>query len=138
MPNYSPIFPNGKQRQKLLPLYKSPKRKAEATPVKGKLSYSEKKEYDQIEGKILELEQEVQKLNHSLENKEIAENPTRLQEICSQVGLAKTGLNNSTYAGKSWEKSSEGNKKAPKKTNHFFGAYNGALRLEICLLKKTS
>ncbi len=71
---------------------KPKEKKADSTPAKGKLTYAEKKEYDQIEGKILALEAEVQKLNHSLENAEIAQDPQRLQDICSQVGLAENQI----------------------------------------------
>jgi ABC transport system ATP-binding/permease protein len=71
---------------------KSKEKALEAPPVKGKLTYAEKKEYEQIEGKILKLEAEVQALNHSLENPEIAENPEQLQAICSQVGLTENRI----------------------------------------------
>jgi ATP-binding cassette subfamily F protein uup len=74
------------------PLDKSKEKKTEAPPAKGKLSYIEKKEYEQIEGKILTLEAEVHTLNQSLENLEIAQDPQRLQTICSQVGLAENRI----------------------------------------------
>lgn len=70
------------------------KEKKAATPLvtdqpKSKLSYLEKKEFDAIERKILKLEDEVRALNHLLVEKEIAENPTRLSEICTAIGLAE-------------------------------------------------
>jgi ABC transport system ATP-binding/permease protein len=65
---------------------------SKAAPAKGKLSYAEKREYEEIEGKILKLEAEIQELNRSLERSEIAENPTQLQEICSEVGLAENRI----------------------------------------------
>ena len=63
-----------------------------APPPKGKLSYSEKKEYEQIEAKIFKLEEEVRTLNRSLETPEIAGNPEKLQLVCSQVGLAENQI----------------------------------------------
>ncbi|MBS0605153.1 MAG: ABC-F family ATP-binding cassette domain-containing protein [Verrucomicrobia bacterium] len=71
---------------------KPKEKKEESVPIKGKLTYGEKKEYEQIEGKIIEIEKEVQKLNHSLESPEIAQNPELLQSICSQVGLAENQI----------------------------------------------
>jgi ABC transport system ATP-binding/permease protein len=71
---------------------KSREKSAEPASPKPKLTYSEKKEYDQIEGKILEAEAELQKLNHSLEDPEISKDPTRLQSICSQVALAENRI----------------------------------------------
>jgi ATP-binding cassette subfamily F protein uup len=71
---------------------KSRGKKTEPSPSKGKLPYAQKKEYDQIEGKILELESELQKLNHSLENPEIAQNPEQLQAICSQIRLTENQI----------------------------------------------
>jgi len=70
---------------------KSKEKKAEASP-KGKLTYGEKKELEQIEGKIGELEAELQKLNHSLESSEVAQNPDQLQLICSQVALIENRI----------------------------------------------
>jgi ATP-binding cassette subfamily F protein uup len=57
-----------------------------------KLSYQEKKELSALEGKITKLEEEVCSLNHLLEEKEIAENPARLSEICTAIGLAETQI----------------------------------------------
>jgi len=71
-------------------------KKAGVAPVaslpKSKLSYQEKKELDAIERKITKLEEEVLSLNHLLEEKEIAENPVRLSEICTAIGLTETQI----------------------------------------------
>jgi ATP-binding cassette subfamily F protein uup len=67
-------------------------KKAEAPRPKGKLSYLEKREYEEIEGKITEMEGEVVKLNHILEKPEIAENPQKLSETCQAIGLAENRI----------------------------------------------
>jgi ATP-binding cassette subfamily F protein uup len=56
------------------------------------LSYQEKKEYDQIEGNISKLEAEVAALNKLLETPEVAENPSRLTEICTAIGLTENRI----------------------------------------------
>ena len=61
-------------------------------PLKPKLSYQEKKEFEGIEGNITKLEEKMRSLNHLLEEKEIAENPTRLSEICTAIGLVQTEI----------------------------------------------
>ncbi len=66
--------------------------RGEAPRSKGKLSYMEKKEYDEIEGKILNLEGEVQALNHQLEKPEIAEDAEKLADICKAIGLAENQI----------------------------------------------
>ena len=71
---------------------KPKEKKSEPSPIKPKLSYMEKKEYDQIEGKIQEAEAALQKLNHSLEDPEVAQNLELLQSICSQVALAENRI----------------------------------------------
>lgn len=71
---------------------KSKSKKSDVPSATGKLSYAEKKEYEQIEGKIQELETIVQKLNRSLEDPVIAKNPESLQEICSKVGLEENRI----------------------------------------------
>ncbi|MDP1834451.1 MAG: ABC-F family ATP-binding cassette domain-containing protein [Chlamydiales bacterium] len=57
-----------------------------------KLSYAEKREFDQIEGTVAKLEEEVRKLNQLLESAEVAQSPQRLQEICTSIGLAETQI----------------------------------------------
>lgn len=71
---------------------KSKEKKIEATSVKSKLSYTEKKELEQIEGKILKLEQEIQQLNSNLEDPKISQDPARLQELCTQVAIAENKI----------------------------------------------
>ncbi len=71
---------------------KTKEKKPETSASKAKLSYAEKKEYEQMEGKIQELEAIVQKLNHSLEDPVIAQNPQSLQEICSKVALEENRI----------------------------------------------
>jgi ATP-binding cassette subfamily F protein uup len=68
------------------------KKEAQVPRSKGKLSYLEKKEYEEIEGKMLQLEQKVQELNKSLEQKEIAEDAPRLSAICTEIGLVETQI----------------------------------------------
>jgi ATP-binding cassette subfamily F protein uup len=66
--------------------------KREAAPKKKGLSYAEQKEYKQIEGKILKLEEEVKELSLLLQQKEVAENSARLAEVCTAIGLAETKI----------------------------------------------
>lgn len=67
--------------------------KAEEKPVapkqKVKLSYMEKKEYEQMEEKILGIEKEIRELSHQLEGEQ---NPAKLQEICTAIGLKETQI----------------------------------------------
>lgn len=59
---------------------------------KSPISYHDKKELSSIERKIHKLEEEVCSLNHLLEEKEIAENPSRLLEICTAIELVETQI----------------------------------------------
>lgn len=69
---------------------KAKEKKVEApAPVKVKLSYAEKREYEQIEPKIAALEAEIQRLNHLLEDAEITQNPEKLAELCKTISLAE-------------------------------------------------
>ncbi|HUD02025.1 MAG TPA: ABC-F family ATP-binding cassette domain-containing protein [Rhabdochlamydiaceae bacterium] len=73
------------------PSLEKPKEKIPAEKTaKAKLSYAEKKEYDQIEVDILKLEKEVRNLNHELEK--TPQSPEQLQLICTQIGLAETRI----------------------------------------------
>jgi ATP-binding cassette subfamily F protein uup len=74
--------PAAKQRQE--------EKKQQQKSTKTKLSYNEKKEYDQIEETIQKLEEEVRNLNHQLEGG--PQNPEQLQLICTQIGLAETRI----------------------------------------------
>lgn len=71
-----------------------PKEKKQESPPtsKAKLSYTEKKEYEQIEDKISQLETEVRNLNSKLEDPEISQNPERLQTLCTEIGLMETQI----------------------------------------------
>lgn len=61
-------------------------------PSAAKISYQAKKELDAIERKIIKLEEDVHNLNHLLEKPEVAENPTKLEEVCNKIGLVKTQI----------------------------------------------
>ncbi len=54
--------------------------------IKSKLSYNEKKEYEQIESKIAKLEEEIKQLTQFLVNN----NPDDLDKICTAISLAET------------------------------------------------
>ncbi|HEY2811347.1 MAG TPA: ABC-F family ATP-binding cassette domain-containing protein [Rhabdochlamydiaceae bacterium] len=71
---------------------KSKESKQARSVPKPKLSYTEKKEYEEIEGKILKLEEEVRALNHQLEEPNMAQNSLRLSEICTAIALAETQI----------------------------------------------
>ncbi len=71
---------------------KSKEVKQENSPRKARLTYTEKHEYDQIEGKIGQLEEEVRLLNSDLEDPAITEKPEQLQALCSQIGLAENQI----------------------------------------------
>lgn len=60
--------------------------------AKQKLSYMEKREYDQIAGKIELLEKEMRELSHLLETPEIAEDGARLAETCTAISLVETQI----------------------------------------------
>ncbi len=79
--------------QKTAPVPKE--KKADAPPPEKKsqkLSYQEKKEFDAIERKIEKLEGEVRAFNQLLLEKEIAEDPARLFEICKAISLVETQI----------------------------------------------
>ena len=75
-----------------LPQEESKEKKKEPSAPKPKLSYAEKKEYEEIEGKILKLEEEVRMLNHQLGEPDVAQNSMRLSEICTAIALAETQI----------------------------------------------
>lgn len=66
------------------------KEESRAAAPKSKLSYMEKREYEQIEGKIQKLEEEVRELTQLLESPEVAQNTAELNRICSAINLAET------------------------------------------------
>ncbi len=68
-------------------------KKRKASPLnKPKLSYKEKSEYKEIEGKIAQLEEKMRELNHRLEDPSITENPAQLQETCTALALGETQI----------------------------------------------
>lgn len=79
---------------KTIPVEREPKaKKSEPQPsVKAKLSYLEKQEYEQIEGKIVKLEEKIQQLNQLLQSPEIALDSDRLSEVCVSISLAETQM----------------------------------------------
>lgn len=80
------------EKDQSAPASKTQAKKDEPQPTKGKLSYLEKKEYEEIEGKISKLEEEVRTLNHVLEKPEVAEKPEKLSEVCTAIGLAENQI----------------------------------------------
>ena len=56
---------------------------------KVKLSYNEKREYEQMESKILQIEGEIQALSRQLDHEE---NAAKLQEVCTEIGLKENQL----------------------------------------------
>lgn len=105
-PENTQLFPDFSQWEASLKneAVKQKEKKAEVSSVKRKLSYAEKKEYDQMEGKILELEKKLQALNRSLEDPLIAQNPEELQKVCSQVGLIESQIEHSYLRWQELEK----------------------------------
>lgn len=83
-------FSQWEASQKKAPSEKSKSEEKKAAPVKAKLSYLEKKEYEQIEGTLAKLEEEIKQLNHLLEQPEIAQDAKKLSEVCNAIGLAET------------------------------------------------
>ncbi len=71
---------------------KSKEKTEKPSTTKPKLSYLEKKEWDEIILKISAVEEEIQQLNRSLEDPTIATNPQRLTEVCAIVALAENKL----------------------------------------------
>lgn len=63
------------------------------TPTtKLKLTYAEKKEYEQLEGKILESENKIKELNRLLENPDLAQNNAALSELCLEISMVETRI----------------------------------------------
>lgn len=89
-PNKTEIFSDYLQweasTKQLPPPKETPKPKSPSPPQ------SKKKESDALERKITKLETEMRSLNQLLEEKEVAENPKRLSEICATIGLLKTQI----------------------------------------------
>ncbi len=68
------------------------KKKELSAAPKTKLSYTEKREYEQLEGKIAKLEEEVKQLNKLLCDPVIAGDGQRLHDLCAAVGLAENQI----------------------------------------------
>lgn len=88
--NQTTLYPDYAQWQAAQKTQSSSKSKETKQPsiAKPKLSYLEQKEYQQIEKKIEDLEQEVKKLNQSLETSE----DINLTEVCRAIGLKENQI----------------------------------------------
>lgn len=64
-------------------------KKEKSAPQKQKLSYLEKKEYEGIEEKISQLENEVQILNLRLEDPQVVNDPPALSVVCKEIALVE-------------------------------------------------
>ncbi len=65
---------------------------SQAALPKAGLSYAERKEYGQIEGKIEKLEAEVKELSRKMEEAAAVGESALLQTICTEIGLAETRI----------------------------------------------
>lgn len=75
------------------PVEQKPKeKKQESSAPKAKLTYMEKREYEQMEELILKKETEVQELNHLLLDPQIANDGQKLHEICTKVSVEETQI----------------------------------------------
>jgi ATP-binding cassette subfamily F protein uup len=93
-PERAQLYPDYEQWQEgqEIQVEKPAPKKEDAPRKRAKLSYLEKKEYEEIEGKISRLEEEVRRLNLLLERAEIAENAQKLNEVCQAIGLAENQI----------------------------------------------
>jgi ATP-binding cassette subfamily F protein uup len=94
-PKETPLFADFSQWQAAQKAPPKPKeeKKTEAAPrPKGKLSYLEKKEYEEIEGNISKHEEEVKAFNNLLLDPKVAEDPAQLSELCAKIALAETQI----------------------------------------------
>ncbi len=66
--------------------------KSQDISTKPKLSYAEKKEYEQLEGKILKSEDKIKELNHLLEDPELAQDSASLSKVCTEISLIETHI----------------------------------------------
>jgi ATP-binding cassette subfamily F protein uup len=78
-----------KWEESVKPQEKKSEEKSSSSKPKHKLSYNEKKEYEQMEGKILETEKKIKTLTIELEQ---TQDPKRLQELCAEISLNETHL----------------------------------------------
>lgn len=95
-PEHNTVYPDYAQWEASLrssiPVEKPKEKKEKEIPVRAKLSYIEKREYDEIESKIAAVEKEIQRLNHLLEEEQIAQDSEKLQKICTSLGLEEVKL----------------------------------------------
>lgn len=69
---------------------KSPGKQETGQPKK--LTYNEKREWEQMEGNIHACEEEIEKLHTLLEQPAIANDPAQLEEICGKLSVAQERL----------------------------------------------
>ncbi len=91
-PEHTEFYADYAQWQASLKTASAPvkEKKSPTKPTGAKLSYNENKEYGQIEGKIEKLEEKLRSLNELLEKDETTQNPKKLQEVCTAIGLVET------------------------------------------------
>jgi len=70
----------------------TPKEKSASSSTKAKLSYMEKREYEQMEENIGKKEAEIAKLNQLLQDPVISQDALKLQTLCTEINLAETQL----------------------------------------------
>ena len=57
-----------------------------------KMSYSEKREWDQMEGKILALEKEIEALQTQIHDPQDASQTEKLQQLCHELDVKQQAL----------------------------------------------
>jgi ATP-binding cassette subfamily F protein uup len=57
-----------------------------------KMTYSEKREWEQMEGKILELEEQIEQLHAAIQTPAIANDPEKLQQACQELDAKHQAL----------------------------------------------
>lgn len=80
---------NARQEKKAATLVQV-ERKSQEKEKKPKLSYSEKKEYDSLEGKINNLELKLQSWTAMLDQEDIQKDPKKLSAVCTEIALVQT------------------------------------------------
>lgn len=90
----SQIFSDYHQWEESLkkPTFEKPKEQKRESRAPQRLSYMEKRELEQIEGKISQFESKIKELNQLLENEEVATNATKLHEVCSAIAVAENQI----------------------------------------------
>jgi ATP-binding cassette subfamily F protein uup len=76
----------------LTPVVEKPKEKKEKSvpTTKAKLSYAEKREYEQMESSIAGVEAEIRRLNHLLG--EVSQDTEKLRQLCTSIGVEEAKL----------------------------------------------